>query len=236
MKKLAIVGAEPRTRDNAPWHDENYDIWVVNEWATDGWVKRYTATVDIHWAMMYTDGKYDRNGEYWNWLQQKRDKPVFMQSVDPDIPDSVKFPIEEANELYDNLTFMGRSVKNFRTSVSYCVALAILQGYEQIDTYGIEMTNNEYKGQVSNFAFWVGLAVGRGVKVNLHSSRGTFDGPLYGYEAIIEDSKAERYIIGLVAQLEEEKRKVSMIEGAIEICKQMVDEERKGDSVDVSGE
>jgi len=232
MKKLALVGAEVHTRDNAPWDDESYDIWVVNEWAADDWVKRYSATVDIHWAQVYANEEFDRSGRYWQFLTEDRGKPVYMQDVDPDIPDSVKFPLREANALYANLTYKGRPVKNFRTSMSYCLALAILHGYEQIDTYGIELAGNEYRGQASNFAFWIGLAIGKGIKVNLNSSRGTFDAPLYGYEAFMHSTKAEKYIIGMTQQLDDTRKQMHMLEGAMMVCQQMIDEERQGEAVD----
>jgi len=230
MKKVAIVGAEEHTRDNAPWDDESFDIWVVNEWPTEAWVKRFNASLDIHWSHVYTNGKYDRGTGYWEWLQQERGIPIYMQDVDPRVPDSVRFPLQEINaEFMTNLTYEGQPVQNYKTSVSYLVALALFQGYEQIDTYGIELAGNEYKGQNSNFAFWVGLAIGRGVKIDLHCSRGMFDAPLYGYQAFVKNSKSYDYVIGLQKQISEKQREFNMLEGALQLAEQMLADEQKDD-------
>ena len=201
MKKLAIVGAEEHTRNHAPWEDESFDIWVVNEWVTAEWCKRYTASIDIHWEEIYTDPRFDREGKYWQWLKQAHGKPVYMQKVDPDVPDSVEYPLKEINRLFlSNLTYQDRPVKNFRSSISYCIALALYLGYEQIDIYGVELVGIEYKGQAQNFAFWVGLATGRGVRVNAYCSQGTFLAPLYDYEAFMHSSKSQSYLIGINEQ------------------------------------
>lgn len=230
MKKVALVGAEEHTRDNAPWDDEGFDIWLVNEWVLSDWVKRYTATFDLHWSHIYTNPKYDRNTGYWEWLQKEHGKPVYMQVKDPLIPDSVRFPLREINkEFLTGMTYEGRPVKNFKTSMSYLIAFAIYKGYEQIDTYGIELIGNEYKGQNSNYAFWVGVAIGRGVKIDHHCSRGMFDAPLYGYEGFTQQSKSQSYLIGLEEQLEAKKRELHMIEGAHALAQQMLEDEQKDD-------
>lgn len=230
MKKVALVGAEEHTRDNAPWDDESFDIWVVNEWALADWVKRFTASFDLHWSNIYTDSRYDRSAGYWEWLQQERGKPVYMQAVDPLVPDSVAYPLKEINaEFLTNMTYEGRPVKNFKTSMSYLLAFAIYQGYDRIDTYGIELVGNEYKGQNSNYAFWVGVAIGRGVKVDHHCSRGMFDAPLYGYEGFMKQSKSYDYVIGLQKQMAEKQREFNMLEGALQLAQQMLEAEQKED-------
>lgn len=228
--KLAIVGAEEKTRGNAPWDDESFDIWLVNEWAMSSWCRRFTATLDVHWPQIYTDPKYDRGTGYWKWLREKRGKPVYMQDVDPDIPDSVKFPLQEINaEFLSTLKYENRPVKNFRTSMSFCLALAMYQGYDQIDFYGIELAGNEFKGQRANFAFWVGVAAGRKVKINLHCSRGVFDGPLYGYEGFMKTNSSYDYIVGITQQMEEKKRELNMMEGALLLANQMLEKEQESD-------
>jgi hypothetical protein len=234
MKKVAIVGAQELTRDKAPWDDLSYDIWLVNEWAMMPWAKRYTATIDIHWQEIFTDPKYDRNEDkndvYYEWLKTPRGKPVYMQRTWPEIPDVVEYPIHEINRKFlTNITYEKRPIKNFRSSINYATALALYQGYEQIDYYGIELAGTEYKGQMSNFNFWIGVAVGRGVLVNLYCSKASFVSPLYGYEAFMKNSRVDQYYNAMLTQLEEKKREVNMLEGALQITKQMVEDEQKDD-------
>jgi hypothetical protein len=234
MKKLAIVGAEPHTRDNAPWDDESFDIWLMNEWALEPWAKRYTATIDIHGEEIFIDPKNDRNGHnYFEWLKTSRGKPVYMQKIYPDIPDAVKYPLEEIEkEFLSTITFENRPVKSFRSSVSYCLALGLYLGYEQIDVYGVELNGTEHKGQASNFNFWVGIAAGLKVKMNLGCSRGSFMAPRYGFESFMKNSKADGYLEAMRVQLQDEQKKVLMLEGAVQLATQMLEEEMK-DDIDV---
>ena len=68
------------------------------------------------------------------------------------------------------------------SSVAYAIALAIHRGYERIELYGAEMeTNTEYGHQRQGVAFWVGVAVGKGIEV-IHKSDTFWNQPLYGYE------------------------------------------------------
>ena len=230
-KKVAFVGAEEHTRNNAPWDDESFDIWLVNEWAMESWVKRYTASIDIHWDFIYPDPQYDRGNGYWEWLQKPRGKPVYMQKKDPSVPDSVEYPLKAINKKFlSTLTYEGRPVRNFRTSVSYAIALALYQNYEQIDIYGVELTGIEYKGQKSNFSFWIGVATGLGVKVDLHCSQDSFVAPLYGYEAFMKDTRIMDYMNGLKQQIKEEEKKMNMLEGAYQLTVQMLENEQKNDT------
>lgn len=154
-----------------------------------------------------------------------------MQKVDERVPSSVRYPLEEINKEYlSTLSFEGFPVKNFSASICYAVALGLYLGYESIDVYGVELVYDlNYRKQQPNFAFWVGIATGRKVPVNLHCSHGLFDQPLYGYEGGFMEypNKIEGYLIGLKAQLEDEKRKVAMLEGAIQLAQQLLDEEQK---------
>lgn len=234
--KVAIVGAQELTRDNAPWDDETFDIWLMNEWPMMNWCKRWTASIDVHWPTIFKNRKFDRNTDkkekmdYYEWLKKPHGKPIYMQEAFPEIPDAVKYPLKEINStLLSNIQYENEPIINFRTSVSYITALAIYLGYEQIDYYGIELQGVEYKGQMSNFNFWTGVAVGKGIKVNLHCSRGSFVAPLYGYQAFIKDSKTDQYYNAMLEQLEEKKREYNMLEGAFQLVKQMLEDQMKED-------
>jgi hypothetical protein len=74
----------------------------------------------------------------------------------------------------------------FSNTVDYALALAIWEGYQEIDIYGVNMeTDTEYAYQKPGVEFWVGVALGRGIKVNVHGQYSTImktkDGLLYGY-------------------------------------------------------
>jgi hypothetical protein len=179
MKKLALVGTGPATRELAPFNDLSFDILTFNEASQSPWCTRWDMLLQLHPPEIYT-GWNTKNPLHWQWLQQEHRaadgtlKPIYMQAVDPRVPNSVAYPLEQAQALI--------GYKYLTASVCYALALAKMQGYEQIDVYGVEMSRTEYEYQASCWRFWVGYMKGAGVVVNLHSSAQLFEGLLYGYE------------------------------------------------------
>lgn len=221
MKKLAIVGAEKGTRHLAPYGDPDYDIWVFNEWATADWCKRWDALIQIHAPNIYKNSK---EKDYWAWLQRKHDKPIYMQAVDPQVPDSVKYPLDEIIEKYNT--------RYFRATICYAIALALFQGYEEIHVYGVELNAHaEYKSQRDCFIFWNGVAHGR---IKLHCCRGLFDKPLYGFEDYMTEVELENYIRGLTDQVAEAQKKLYQLEGALMLAQQMHAKKGQDDVQEVS--
>jgi len=178
LKKLAIVGSGTQTRSNAPFDDESFDIWVFNEAANSEWCKRWTACFQIHPEGIYK-GHNTKDPHHWEWLKQKHGKPIYMQAVDPEVPDSVAFPLEEAKAL--------AGVQMFPTTFAYMAALAIMQGYEEIRIFGVELSASEYEYQANGYLFWFGFLRGRLGSENVDSAvlyldKNIFNVPLYGYE------------------------------------------------------
>jgi hypothetical protein len=178
LKKLAIVGSGHNTRSDAPFDDLSFDIWVFNEAAQSEWCKRWSACFQMHEPEIYT-GHNTKNANHWPWLQETHGKPIYMQERDERVPDSVAYPLDEAKAL--------AGVQMFTTSFAYMAALAILQGYEEIRIYGVELSASEYEYQASGYLFWFGFLRGRlgADKVDsavLYLDKNIFTAPLYGYE------------------------------------------------------
>lgn len=177
MKKLAIVGSGKNTRDQAPFDDPTFDIWVFNEAANSEWCKRWTACFQMHEPEIYK-GHNTKDSNHWLWLQQEHGRPIYMQEVDQDVPNSVRFPLEEAQQL--------AGVRMFPTTFAYMASLAILQGYEVIKIYGVELSASEYEYQANGYLFWFGFLRGRlGNNVDTavrYLEKNIFDVALYGYE------------------------------------------------------
>jgi hypothetical protein len=175
MNKLAIVGTGPLTRDQAPFEDKTFDIWVFNEAPMDDWCKRWDAVFQMHTPEVYTGHNVKHPG-YWEWLKQDHGKPIFMQHVDHRVPFSVCYPIESAMMLGGH--------KYFGMSMCYAVALALLQGYEHIEIWGVELSFTEYQYGADSWRYWIGLATGKlGTDhVVLHCGENLFASPSYGYE------------------------------------------------------
>lgn len=220
MKKLAIVGAQELTRDNAPWNDDDYDIWVIAHHAKADWCKRFDAVLEVHERSFYTSGYKDPS--YFEWLKTI-EQPVYMIDVHTEVDNAVKYPFYEIQEaLLPNIKVNGKPINNFCSTIDYAIALAIYQGYEQIDIYGVEMAHSsEYKNQQSSFTFWVGIATASGIKINLNCTSGLFDKPLYGRQDITT-VRVTDYITGMNKQMAELNEKGKLLEGALQFANQLI--------------
>jgi len=185
MKTVAIVGSHPATRNNAPWDNQSIDIWVFNEAANEAWVKRWDACFQMHKPVIYSNPNNRTDPHHWDWLQRDHGKAIYMQAADPLVPGSKTYPLDLISRRFLNKFTRGdekRKLQYFTNSISYAIALAIFLGYERILLYGAEMqSNTEYSYQRDNVAFWVGVAAGYGVSVEIHSAFNLFDQPMYGY-------------------------------------------------------
>jgi len=186
LRSLAIVGSHPDTRENAPFDDPDYDIWLFNEAPLKPEVyKRWDAILQIHTPEVYASETNWVNEGYWDWLQQDHgDKKIYMLDVDPRVPNSTRYPIEGVRSLVP--------YKYLRSSPAMALALAIYLGYKDISLYGSELSSNtEYHYQAINYAFWIGFANGRpDINLDLQCWHQEFyEQPIYGYEGELQLDK-----------------------------------------------
>jgi len=183
LRSLAIVGSHPDTRENAPFDDPNFDIWLFNEAPMKPEIyRRWDLCLQIHLPEVYTSAENWVNKDHWAWLQKDHGegKRIMMHDVDPRIPNSDKYPLEEILELIP--------WKYLRSSPAMALALGIYLGYGHIALYGSELTSNtEYRYQAINYAFWIGFALGRGIELDMQCWRNEFVyQPVYGYEGELQ--------------------------------------------------
>ena len=178
-KKLAIAGAHELTRGNVPWNDPDYDIWAISNYANAPWMKRCDAVIEVHKPMIYQHHPADK--WYWKFLQGT-DLPVYMLDLHLDIKNAKPYPFYSIREkLLSNVFVHGKPVTNLGSSIDFALALAIFLEYQVIDVYGVEMgIDTQYVTQRPGFAFWVGLAAGRGITVNINCTDGIFPDTIYG--------------------------------------------------------
>lgn len=187
LKTIAIVGTNSKTRDLAPWDDPNVDILTFNEAASDpaGWVKRWTAMLEMHPADVFTNERNIINPDYWKWLQQDHDgRIIWLQQANPLIPGSKAYPLYQVSEEYmQNISREGERVWGyFTSSVAYALALAGWFGYQRVELYGIEAeTRTEYEYQRDGIFFWMGMLAAQGVEIYIPEQCSFFDRPLYAY-------------------------------------------------------
>jgi len=108
-----------------------------------------------------------------------------MQRVFDDVPGAVVFPLREIQDKLLTRLWRGEELvkKVFSTTMSYAVALALYEGFERIELYGIELAMaGEYAYQREAMAFWIGKADGMGVELWMPDACMLLGAPLYAYE------------------------------------------------------
>jgi len=162
-KKVAIVGfADTSMREvEALFEDQEFEVWPLNQL-----YMVFPAIVPFatRWFQIHAKKNYDlavRDHKHSDWLGLQRTFPIYMQEADPKIPMSVKFPM---GSILAKPEFMAY----FTNSISWEIALAIYEGFEEIHIYGVDMAqDDEYTEQRPSVEYMIGLAVGRGIKIHV---------------------------------------------------------------------
>jgi hypothetical protein len=183
MKKLAIVGTHTRTREQAPFDDPEYEIWVFNEAPQQAWCKRWDCCFQLHKPEVYRSPNNFVRADHWDWLQEQHGaRRIYMQEFDDRVPNSERYPLEEIIA-----SIPGAQLRWFKSTPAYALALALYLGYEHIALYGLDMSSNtEYGYQLPNYQFWVGIAYGLGLSIEMLSNESYFTGSLYAYEGEVQ--------------------------------------------------
>ena len=168
---VCIVGFASSSKDLIPWDREEWEFWGEN--AHMG-LQKADRWFDMHKREVIDNHP---NEVYLPWLQ-RQSMPVYMQEPHKDIPGSVRYPL-------------GRMIKRFSpyftNSIAYMLALAIdmltplavkanaamMNGKQpeaipEIGLYGVDMLlESEYQYQRPCCEYFVGIAMGLGIKVHL---------------------------------------------------------------------
>lgn len=185
MKTVAIVGSHPATRSDVDWLAPD-DVWVFNEAAQSQWCGRVTGVFQLHDRAVYRNPHNLTNHAHWEWLQRPHDFPIYMKEHDPDVPACEVYPLEDVLDLLSSVRLFGDPLRYCTSTLEYAIGLALVKGYNRILVYGAEMdSNTEYAYQREGVAFWLGLAAGMGVSVELRCMRRFFDRPLYAYAGAV---------------------------------------------------
>lgn len=164
-KKVAIVGTS-MSWGKAPYDDPSIEIWGVNNGFINLKDKRKTRWFDVHFIEHRPDGNWYRRWDtnfrgqrVCDYIEDLKSLgcPVYMQQEWPEIPNSKRFPIEHVTN------YFGIYITN---SISMQIAYAMTEGFGEIQLWGIDMSHGtEWAYQRPNAEYFVGMAIGLGVKV-----------------------------------------------------------------------
>lgn len=194
------------------WTRRDCDIWMFNE-APNVKINGKpiypmpNAIFQLHHEAIWKNPKNRSDEKHFEWISSGKTPPIYMQQHYPEVPKSIRYPIEKVLSLVKNVKIVvdgqEKIFKYFSSSPEYALALAAemykkRKGYSRIEVWGIELEHeSEYVYQRTGFAFWSGYLAGIGAELVLVNS--IFDSPMYGYEGDIAISS--EYLQGRIRDL-----------------------------------
>jgi len=206
MKKIIMVGSNPRTRGAIPW-DADAEIWTLNEAPMNAWVKRWDVLFQIH--------------KRWDWDRSNNlahpNHPLFIKAIDspclyckggqekvyadgkevacpwcvkgiytvPDHRNGKTIIMQDDNEDVPGcVQFPLHEVTNLylTSTLAHMLFYAIINKQADIELYGFEAeSNTEYAAQRPCIEYWVGYGRGLGISIEAPGS-GLLKGRHYAYD------------------------------------------------------
>jgi hypothetical protein len=175
-KAVAVVGFASSSRGQAPYNDPRFQIWTMNH-APLSFIPTWHVLFELHTLdhLQRVSAHGSEPSPYLKWLSEQpgpedpKHCPIYMQQHHDSIPASVAIPRDEMNAWFAERggNLKGCFASDYYTStISYMLALAIMQGREEIHLYGIDLLQDEeYAYQRPGAEYLVGFARGMGIKV-----------------------------------------------------------------------
>jgi hypothetical protein len=212
-KKLILMGTAPNRKD-APFKDKDVVIWGTGGLINAPDVPRVDAVFELH------PERYWKQPEVLAILSEYKGILVMQDHYDI-LPNSQRFPIELCRKAF-YIPTMGPCLYVTNT-VSYMLMMAYLEGFREIETYGIYMEHeSEYDYQRTNCEYYLGFLTAKGVKVTMHGGevlKAQFE---YGFQEpallgkLVDDGAAlDRAMVEIKREIEVKHRARDMQEGAI---------------------
>jgi hypothetical protein len=183
-ERVAIYGAG-LGKDFAPLTDPTWEVWCINLIPAideDGHL-RASRWFDLHQRTAQTENDL-------TWI---RNCPVPIY-VPPDLedggPNCVRYPLDSVLRRFGAV--------QFACTFSYQIALALLEGFDEIGLFGLELrlgTERERTVEWASVSWWLGFAAARGVKITVPPGSWLGRHPaLYGFEYDEEIDIVKRYV------------------------------------------
>jgi len=191
-RKVCIVGYSPKSREDAPFGDDSFEFWGLNNLYTVLPGKKWDRWFDMHPESLIEANNINLTDDHVEWLRQAHQFDVFMLKRYERYPSSVPYPLAAIQaRMMADWGFESGEEKLFHSGVAYPVAMALHEGVDEIHLYGIDMVlDEEYGYQRPNMEFWIGIAKnqpalnGGKVRVVVGKNCAIMKGQgLYGYDS-----------------------------------------------------
>lgn len=171
----------------APYADPSYEIWGCSP-GTYPHASRVDQWFELHF---WKPANPCCEINYVKWMSQLG-KPVYMVRPVTEVPTSIAYPKEAVlNFVYGTVTDREGNSRparfnpnDFGSTLSWMLALAIMQKPDEIGLWGVDMAaNEEYGPQKDGCLSLLHIAKSIGIKITLpHESDLIRPAPLYGYQ------------------------------------------------------
>ena len=194
----------------------DHTIYCLNDYV---FMDKYQIQPDILFIMDILDEKpkivsgIDNLGEVVSRIN-KMNIPLVAPYRYEEIPKSEAFPLEEVAQKFGTLYFSN--------TIAYMICYALLKGAKEIELFGVNQAGaHEYTEEKGSCEYWIGIAVGLGVKVTINGKdsqllkhKGRYGtNVLYGYntdyDGFLRDK--ERFGEGVVHRLSAPPKNISRV-------------------------
>lgn len=198
--KVCIIGFAPSYRE-APWGNPEYEFWVLNEFYRV-MPEIPNCTVDRWFEIHDPYSKSKSTKEHHDFLK-KCTVPLYMQKRYEEFPSSIPFPKDEILKYFEDKNYKGS--KYFSNSVSWFIALAIMEGFKSISVFGVDMsTDSEYGWQKPSCEYWCGICEGLGIDLFIPPSSELLKcSQLYAFES---NNKLRSWIKAQITELKKRQQ------------------------------
>lgn len=166
-RKVSILGATSHW-NKAPFHDPEMEIWSLNDMVITHPELR---TRCDRWFQMHTKDEIARDASFgadYEKILRETGKPVYSCEGVNNVPKAIPYPLDAVCEWFHRETNGLLNPRGYFTmAISYMLALAICEGYEEIHLYGCDMGHESYYRERQNVEAYLMFAAGRGIKVYL---------------------------------------------------------------------
>jgi len=160
VKKVAVLGFTDSWK-KAPFDDPSWEIWGLNELYM--FIPRWTRWFELHQRSVYEADK-KRTSDHIYALRAMT-CPLYMHQHYEDMPTSIPYPLQAIAAAFPN---PAGGLPYLTNSISFMLALSILEGFQEIMVCGVDMSaDSEYQQQRPSCEYFLGIAQGRGIKVTL---------------------------------------------------------------------
>jgi hypothetical protein len=203
-KKVAIVGFASNSLHLVPWFDPEYEIWGMNQGHIN-FQRRADRWFEMHSPEFTADV---RDPQYIPFLQTCP-VPIYMIDAYEAYPNSVRYPIEDAIE------YAGRDY--FTSSVAFMLAIAGMEGFKQVDLYGINLAiGDEYFYEKPCAEWWLGKLEAKGINIFVpHASSLLKQYRRYGY--YVDRSPGGMTKVLLQARINEYRGRAEKLQGELNV-------------------